>query len=457
MWVECTGGISLIKWSDIVRYLDPSKSSSHIPSSVKLTLELEERNGSRVIIYFRYLMLLIFLATALLVSVNLSEVVINLSFVGSLFIFNLFHTVALRKGSNSFIHFFNYIAIVFDYGIFLGMVIYYYTSYDFHNFNFVLKNPILAFMVVPLVSTAIQFRLKLLLHAILIFIAIYVGLVSFAVFEASPTTEDWQEYVLGDKVHIVALTAMQLALGLILFLMVGYAIFRTFRMVERIGTVESHKAMLSRYFSPSVVDEITNNPEAIEVGQRQKVTILFSDIRGFTALSETMESDEIATLLTSIRRMQIQAVFNVGGTVDKFIGDAIMATFGTPRPSLLEGIDTWNAVECALQMLESIANFNLNRIAEGKREVKVGIGIHTGEVFAGNIGDEKHLEYTVIGDAVNTASRIESLCKVFKTELLVSDSVYQEVEGKVIAERMKLVRVKGKEKPLQVYKIASRV
>ena len=143
-------------------------------------------------------------------------------------------------------------------------------------------------------------------------------------------------------------------------------------------------------------------------------------------------------------------IFNNNGTLDKYIGDAIMATFGTPTVSEL---DTYNAVNAANQMLSSLKEWNIERKKVGKLEIRIGIGLHCGEVFAGNIGFEDRMEYTVIGDAVNTASRIESLCKQFQAEFLISDEVYQKVKNRIQVEKLSPVEVKGKEKAIQIYKV----
>ena len=177
------------------------------------------------------------------------------------------------------------------------------------------------------------------------------------------------------------------------------------------------------------------------------------DIRGFTEFSEQLSPDQIAGFLSDFREIMINAIFEYGGTIDKFIGDAIMATFGTPAPSPEYGRDSQNALSAALQMIDNLDKFNNKRIKNSYKPVDIGIALHTGIVFSGNIKAGEYLEYTVIGDVVNTASRIETLCKEFSCRFLISEEVFAEVNQFVKTEKMPLTNVKGKSQPLQVYKV----
>ena len=267
-----------------------------------------------------------------------------------------------------------------------------------------------------------------------------------------PLSVDWKLYILGDQIYTSDLFLSRPIAYSSLALAIGFSIYRTIFMVKRIGTIEAEKKSLSKYFSPEIVEEITKNPEVLNQGKRQEVTILFQDIRNFTKMSEGMNPDELAEFLNEFRARMTNVVFANGGTLDKYIGDAIMATFGTPN---VTPNDTVNAVNTGLQMLSSLSEWNMIRKKQGKEEIRIGIGLHCGEVFTGSVGFAGRMEYTVIGDAVNTASRIESLCKQFQAEFLISDEVYQKVKNSIQAETLPLVEVKGKEKPLQVYKVIS--
>lgn len=188
-------------------------------------------------------------------------------------------------------------------------------------------------------------------------------------------------------------------------------------------------------------------------GERKRAAIFFSDIRSFTALSETLTPEEVVEFLNEYMGLMVACVTGTHGVVDKFIGDAIMAVWGAPVSS---GDDTGNAVECALSMRASLAAFNRSREADGKPRVKIGIGINTGDVLAGQIGSERRIEYTVIGDPVNLASRVESLNKPFGTDILITEESWKLVEGRFTVAPMQRIMVKGKSDPQQLYAVLGR-
>lgn len=424
-------------------------------NSVKVLLELEEKNGAKILNRFRYFLTFILLLVGLEGSAGVSSYIIaNLIFTFIYLSITILHSFILKRNSKKIIHMFDYISLILDNVLFLGLILYYWQLLSPDNFAFVLKNPMILIFLIPIVMSGIQFRVKLVQTAFLLFLIIFVSIVSYGIYTDIPTTLDWKEYVLGASVLMPAYLVIYFFTFLIIASIVWYSIYRAINMINRIGIAESQKASLSRYFSPNVVDEITNNPEVIETGRKQKVTILFSDIRDFTSMSESLSSEEIIELLNSIRAIQVESVFKHSGTVDKFIGDALMATFGTPNPSPIIGQDSKNAVQCGIEMIKRIRELNALRKIKNLQDIRVGIGIHTGEAFTGNIGTSDRLEYTVIGDCVNTASRIESLCKDFHSEFLISDIVYAEVGENINVEKMPEAHVKGKDAPIQVYSIS---
>ncbi len=204
-----------------------------------------------------------------------------------------------------------------------------------------------------------------------------------------------------------------------------------------------------RYFAPNLAAQIAQQKDAIQLGgQKRPVVIFFSDIRGFTPLSETMGPDAIATLLTEYFTEMVEIVFEHSGTLDKFMGDAIMALWGAP---IAHEDDADRAMTCALDQLRALEKLNDKWKREGRPELGIGIGINFGEVFAGNIGSHRRLEYTVIGDAVNTASRLCS--SAGSNEILLSDPFYRELKAPPPVETLEPILVKGKSRKLPVYRV----
>lgn len=207
----------------------------------------------------------------------------------------------------------------------------------------------------------------------------------------------------------------------------------------------------SRYVSPQVVDSMLSedfNPTL--GGELRDVTVLFSDIRDFTPLSENLSPTEIVSLLNSYFKEMVECVYREEGTVNKFIGDAIMVIYGAP---VHQDDACERAVRTALDMRNSLANFNKQQVAQGKTELRVGIGIHCGQVVVGNIGSWRQMEYTVIGDVVNTCSRLESYTKEVGCDIIISEQVRQALEGTIKTEALPDVKLKGKRGTLTAYKL----
>ncbi|TGK33311.1 adenylate/guanylate cyclase domain-containing protein [Leptospira gomenensis] len=216
---------------------------------------------------------------------------------------------------------------------------------------------------------------------------------------------------------------------------------------------ERKSSQLGRYFSPGVVQRITAEDNLFAPGgSLQKVAVLFCDLRDFTSLSEKLSPQEVISLLAEYHREMVRVVFENGGSVDKFIGDGILVTFGIPESS---ETDCKNAVSAGLEMKKALKKLNALRLQKGQPELRQGIGIHYGDAVCGNIGTEERLEFTVIGDAVNAASRIESACKELNSDFLVSNEVLERVasENRFRAQAMGDVKVKGKEKSLSLFSI----
>lgn len=174
---------------------------------------------------------------------------------------------------------------------------------------------------------------------------------------------------------------------------------------------------LARYFSPAIADELARTGAEAQSFRSQKAAVMFADVRGFTAMAEGMAADQLAAFLNEYRRKVCLAVQAHGGIIDKFIGDGVMAVFGVPEPG---PDDARHAVSCALALLRAVEQWNVDRTEAGLRPIRIGIGVHYGDVTAGALGDERRLEFTVIGDTVNAANRIEELAGDLQVPLLVS-------------------------------------
>ncbi|MDB4913006.1 MAG: adenylyl cyclase class-3/4/guanylyl cyclase [Gemmatimonadetes bacterium] len=216
--------------------------------------------------------------------------------------------------------------------------------------------------------------------------------------------------------------------------------------IRREGIVRSN---FERYFAPQLAARIAGSPEALKLGgDKRPVCVLFSDIRGFTALSEKLNPDAMATLLTEYFTEMVECVFRHGGTLDKFIGDAVMAQWGAPIGS---PDDADQAMAAALEMMVELRKLNEGWKAKGRPELQIGIGLNFGEAFAGNIGSERRLEFTVIGDTVNTASR---LCgKAGGGEILISEEMRAILTSPPPLDECPPMELKNKSQPVKVYRV----
>ena len=216
--------------------------------------------------------------------------------------------------------------------------------------------------------------------------------------------------------------------------------------------LEKSRANYSRYFSPDVRDEIeSSTSNANEKSSRDlTVAVMFTDIVGFTKLSEKMQPKEVLELLSEYQTLMVDAIFQHKGTVDKFIGDAVMANFGTPKS---HGNDAQNAFDCALLMNKKLSDWNIEREKKGLVKIEHRIGIHYGPCVAGNMGSEQRVEFAVIGDVVNVASRICDACKEFDTNFLVSLDLEKKVTHKEDNERVSNYKIRGRKDTIDLVKI----
>jgi adenylate cyclase len=216
--------------------------------------------------------------------------------------------------------------------------------------------------------------------------------------------------------------------------------------IRREGIVRNN---FERYFAPQLAARIASSPEALKLGgDKRPVAVLFSDIRGFTALSETMNPDAMASLLTEYFTEMVECVFRHNGTLDKFIGDAVMAQWGAPIGS---PDDADQAMAAAIEMMAELRKLNAGWKEQGRPTLEIGIGLNHGEAFAGNIGSERRLEFTVIGDTVNTASRLCGAAAA--AEVLLSDDMRKALTNPPPLDECPPMELKNKNQPVKVYRV----
>ena len=222
-------------------------------------------------------------------------------------------------------------------------------------------------------------------------------------------------------------------------------------MVDGLRERDMVKEIFGRYVATQVSEEVLKGKVNLG-GECRRVTILFSDIRNFTAMAEEMEPTQVVDFLNDYFSEMVEAVFEYGGILDKFMGDGMMAVFGSFGD---EPDHPRRAVMTALRMKALLGKINGKRSIVGKPPINIGVGIHTDEVVTGNIGSHRRLEYTVIGNGVNTTSRVESLNKVFDTTILITSSTYEEVKDLFECRLMPEAQAEGKARALQVYEVLS--
>jgi class 3 adenylate cyclase/HAMP domain-containing protein len=206
--------------------------------------------------------------------------------------------------------------------------------------------------------------------------------------------------------------------------------------------------VFQKYVPNQVIEQFFASPESMLVGQERELAILFSDIRGFTTLSEGLSPSNLVESLNRYFSKMVEVIMQQQGVVDKYIGDAIMAFFGAPAP---DEESCFHAVSAALDMLDALNEFNRTQKTQGRPVFKIGIGINYGDVTIGNIGSEKKMDYTVIGDMVNLASRLEGLNKSYMEPIIISEPVQQELDGRIPARMIDRVVVKGKSRPVAIF------
>jgi adenylate cyclase len=224
----------------------------------------------------------------------------------------------------------------------------------------------------------------------------------------------------------------------------------TILLLENISNEKRVRSTMARYMDPALADRLVRSGEDILGGTSAVVSLLFSDIRGFTSLTEQLGPQATVSMLNEYFTLMVDCIQAEGGMLDKFIGDAIMAAFGLPTPA---SDDPDRAVRTAIAMIRSLREWNSVRTADGKPPIDMGIGVNTGAVVAGNIGSPKRMDFTMIGDGVNLAARLESACKQYDARILISDFTHRELNGVYRTREVDRVVVKGKTEPVAIHEV----
>ncbi len=212
---------------------------------------------------------------------------------------------------------------------------------------------------------------------------------------------------------------------------------------------ERIRHIFQKYVPGEVIDQVLEfKGEKLLIGKKQEATILFSDIRSFTSISEKLSAEELVTSLNTYFNIMVGIIIEHTGIIDKFIGDAIMAIYGAP---VTHDDDPLQATVTALEMIRALDGFNKKQSRIGRPVFRIGVGLNTGEVVVGNIGSSQKLDYTCIGDAVNLASRLEGLTKLYGVPIIISENTYGNLNGEIQAREIDAVRVKGKLQPVRIY------
>ncbi|MGC1456502.1 MAG: adenylate/guanylate cyclase domain-containing protein, partial [Nitrospirota bacterium] len=288
------------------------------------------------------------------------------------------------------------------------------------------------FIGVFLTTWAVMFNNRLIMRAVfpLAMLVLYIGIALIS-------------FKFNTLVDVVPFVFATVSTG---FLFFGYLTFTESAEKRQV----SH--LFAQYVSKDVLHEVLHNYKdylKTSAGQKVELTVLFSDIRGFTTISETTPPEKVVEMLNIHFSVMAGIILKHNGTIDKYIGDAIMAFWGAP---VKMADHAEKAVLAAVEMLEGLKEVNKTLRERGfDQEVKIGIGINTGEATIGNIGSEQKKNYTVVGDTVNLSSRLEGITKEFKTPLLFSEYTYEKIKSRIDCKLMGNVKVKGREQPVTIY------
>ncbi|HEY1406183.1 MAG TPA: adenylate/guanylate cyclase domain-containing protein [Spirochaetota bacterium] len=240
-------------------------------------------------------------------------------------------------------------------------------------------------------------------------------------------------------------------------MMIGtnFALIISFRLLTEQREKRYIRQTFSKFVSKSVVDELLRHPEKIKLGGDKKIlTVLFSDIRGFTSISEKLTPEQLVDHLNEYLQAMTDIVIKYNGTLDKYVGDEVMAFWGAPVPQENHAL---LACKASLEMMSVLHRMNIDWIAKGKDALNIGIGLNSGDMIVGNMGSNSRMDYTLMGDNVNLGARLEGTNKVYGTAIIISEFTYEHVKDKVIVRELDLIKVKGKHLPVKIYELVDLV
>ncbi len=265
------------------------------------------------------------------------------------------------------------------------------------------------------------------------------------------TSSNFVDVAMGPAISVAFVVTSMLTIA-VTGVAMGYLTRNARRTVAQGDRLEVANAQLGRYFSPGVVSRVSGEAESLlgVGGRTQEVTVMSCELRDFTTMTENLPPAEVVEFLSQYHAGMVDVIFRFGGSIDKFIGDAIMVTFGTPDPS---ADDAERSVRAGIAMNHALIALNADREHGGLEKIRHGIGIHFGPAIAGNIGTEARLEYMVIGDTVNVASRIQDACKSIGEDLLISEAVRERLPSDIQVWALPEQRVKGRQAPVRLYAV----
>jgi adenylate cyclase len=318
-------------------------------------------------------------------------------------------------------------------GVFLDFILLIYLPYNWYDsvgsydkvpsvYLFKTSLPIFAVLLISISSLAIR-PLYPIIEGLL-FNLIWFGFYQIIINDPRTIfTDSFLENFFTEKILInyYIFTFPMSVLGIALFM--GLLTYSYRSSIIQAVKLEIETNQISRYFSPSILNEIRNNEDLFE-SKKVKAVVMFLDIRSFTSMTENMDPTTVIQFLRKFHSGVVNIIYEEEGTIDKFLGDGIMVTFGTPSEKV---DDCFRAIRCILKIRFFLKDFNNSRKKENLNQIQIGLGLHYGEVVVGNLGSEERLEYTVIGDTVNLASRLEGLCKDHDVDCIISSDLVENV------------------------------